>query len=80
MILYHGNTWHGAYRRETPGVRLNLSVAMCRNHIVTQEMLARNNERFAYICGQGLYYGYGVDGPNFDKVATTGAAHADRFA
>ncbi len=90
-ILYHGNAWHGAYRREIPGVRLNLAVAMCRNHIVTQEdirgsiteeMLARNrnNQRFARTCGQELYYGYGVDGPDREKLGATVATVMGRFA
>ena len=80
LILYHANTWHGAYRREIPGVRLNLAVFMCRDHIhtqeliresVTPEMLARNNERFAQLCGQNIMNGWREGGPDFTKFKST---------
>ena len=64
---------------------------MCRNHLVpqedirgsiTEEMLARNqnNKRFARICGQELYYGYGVDGPDREKLSASVATVMGRFA
>ena len=87
MILYHGNTWHGAYRRDIPGIRMNLAVYMCRNHVVPQEliresvtpeMLSRNDERFAQLCGQNQYNGWREEGPDVDRTATILGA-ANRF-
>ena len=83
MILYHSNTWHGAYRRKVPGIRLNLAVLMCRNHISTQEfiresvtpeMLERNDERFAMLCGQYLFNGWREEGPDLGRDAARLAA------
>ena len=77
-IVYHGNTWHGAFKREVPGVRLNLAVYMARNYItrqerikenVTPEMIERNGERFARLCSQFEFNGYEEDGPDFAKAA-----------
>ena len=90
MILYHGNAWHGAYRREVPGIRMNLAIAMVRNHLSTQEfiresvtpeMLERNNGRFAMLCGQYLFNGWREEGPDFGRdparVAALGKGQLD---
>ena len=88
MILYHGNTWHGAYRRDIPGIRMNLAVYMCRNHVVTQEliresvtpeMLARNNERFAQLCGQNQFNGWRAEGPDPDRAPLAALGARNRF-
>jgi len=59
-IIWHGNTFHGAYERKKPGFRINLSQYFNRRFITTQEeygkavpkeMLDRNNERFAQLMG-----------------------------
>ncbi len=54
MIIWHGNTWHGALRRTAPGVRVSIVQYFGRHflvgsssHLVTQEMLDRNSPRFA---------------------------------
>jgi hypothetical protein len=58
VIVWHGNTWHGALPRKEPGYRVSLvqyfsrpSAAsdVPRNYasVVTPEMLARNPKRFA---------------------------------
>jgi ectoine hydroxylase-related dioxygenase (phytanoyl-CoA dioxygenase family) len=83
MILYHGNAWHGAYRREVPGVRMNLAMPFVRNHLSTQEliresvtpeMLERNNERFAMLCGQYLFNGWRKEGPDLGRDPARAAA------
>ena len=75
--------WHGAYRREVPGIRMNLAILLCRNHISTQEliresvtpeMLARNNERFAMLCGQYLFNGWRWEGPELHRDPARAAA------
>ena len=73
-IVFTGSTWHGAYRRTVPGIRLNLSIAMNRPHLipveryrnsVTQEMLDRNPPKFASLLGQRMPLGMG-DGETQD--------------
>ena len=29
LIVWHGNTWHGAYPKETDGLRMNVTTYMC---------------------------------------------------
>jgi hypothetical protein len=54
VVVWHGNTWHGAFRRSRPGVRATLVEYFGRQHLagantstVTQEMLDRNPPLFA---------------------------------
>lgn len=60
VIIWHGNTWHGAFRRSRPGVRLSLLTMFTRWYLhryenfaksVTKEMLARNPDRLATLLG-----------------------------
>jgi hypothetical protein len=71
-VIWHGNTWHGGYRRELPGVRMNLAAYFCRQYIQTQErrgdpaeteLLARhdNNPRLAVLLGARQSYGWRAD-------------------
>ena len=39
VIIWHGNTWHGAFARTDPGIRMNLIYAFCRQFIETQELI-----------------------------------------
>src|SRR5271156_793641 len=65
IVIWHGNTWHGAAARTTPGPRLSMIMLFCRWYIVTQiphrqyasaEMLARNPDRFATLMGKRTPY------------------------
>ena len=54
VVIWHGNTWHGALRRTAPGVRATLVEYFGRQYLagantstVTQEMLDRNPPQFA---------------------------------
>jgi ectoine hydroxylase-related dioxygenase (phytanoyl-CoA dioxygenase family) len=76
MIIWHGNTWHGAAPRTTPGVRLSLIMLFCRWYLTPQiphrqlaspEMLARNPPRFATLMGKrNPYAGMDSDGTPVD--------------
>lgn len=37
LIVWHGNTWHGAFARTAPGVRINLIMYFVRGYVQTQE-------------------------------------------
>ncbi|MCZ6770488.1 MAG: phytanoyl-CoA dioxygenase family protein [Proteobacteria bacterium] len=77
VVITAGNTWHGAYERKVPGLRLNAAVVYCRSYIqtqehiragVTQEMLDRNPPRFADLMGVNNFLGFGREGPDFTKA------------
>jgi hypothetical protein len=76
VVIWHGNTWHGGYRRELNGVRMNLAAYFCRQPIQTQErhgdpahqdVLDRhaNEPRFAVLLGAKQPYGWREEGPDY---------------
>ncbi len=76
LILWQGGTWHGAFRRTTPGIRLNLTSYHCHKMLKTQEryqyavpdeMLARRSARFARILGADDVQGWGKEGPDYKR-------------
>ena len=55
VVVFHGNLWHGAFPRKHPGLRLSIAAYYCSRYFreqesfrgrVTEEMLARNGDRF----------------------------------
>ena len=67
LVVFHGNTWHGAYNRVVPGLRLSVHLLMVRSLLRTtedfigripQEALDRNRPRFAILTQQGVVPGY----------------------
>ncbi len=79
-VIWHGNTWHGSFAREIPGVRVNLAVYMARQYIQTQEqhkgvvpedVLARHadDDRFAVLLGARQPYGWQKEGPDYALMA-----------
>ncbi len=79
-VVWHGNTWHGSFARQVPGVRMNLAVYFCRQHIQSQEqhrgavpgaVLARhaNDERFLTLVHGKQPYGWKNDGPDYALMA-----------
>jgi ectoine hydroxylase-related dioxygenase (phytanoyl-CoA dioxygenase family) len=76
LIVWHGHTWHGAFERTTPGLRVNLIYFFCRCYLKTseaygdnvpQEVLDRNPERFARLMGKYTSSGWKSEGPDYDK-------------
>jgi hypothetical protein len=60
IIVWHGNTWHGAFPRCNPGVRVSLVEYFSRSFLrptedlgaqISPEALARNPPRFAVLTG-----------------------------
>lgn len=79
-VIWHGNTWHGSYAREVPGIRMNLSVYFCRQYVlpqephkdnVPQEVLDRHSddERFKILLGAKQPYGWQKEGPRAGLMA-----------
>jgi ectoine hydroxylase-related dioxygenase (phytanoyl-CoA dioxygenase family) len=66
-IVFHGNTWHGAYSRTVTGLRLTLSTLFCRmyirpqeryDEIIGDEVLDRNPPRFRALVGKDIPTGW----------------------
>lgn len=79
-VIWHGNTWHGSFAREVPGIRMNLAVYFCRQFVQSQErhkgvipeaVLARhaNDERFGVLLHQKQPYGWQQEGPDYSLMA-----------
>lgn len=60
VLVFHGNCWHGAFPKETAGLRLSVNAYYMQNYFkaqerfvekVSQEMLERNGPRFASLLG-----------------------------
>lgn len=75
-VVWHGNSWHGGWRRDVPGTRINLASYFCRPHLSTQErrgdarhpeVFARyaNEPRFARLMGEKIFNGWREEGPDF---------------
>lgn len=88
LLFWHGNTWHGAFARTRPGVRINLINAFMRMHMrpqepyrehVTPEILAANPPLLATRLGQHIHYGWREEGPDYDKLGSSGSAAEHRW-
>jgi ectoine hydroxylase-related dioxygenase (phytanoyl-CoA dioxygenase family) len=77
-VVWHGNSWHAGWRRELPGMRMNLAVFFSRPHLAPVERRGEtrypevferyaNQPRFAQLLGANLYYGWGEEGPDDSK-------------
>jgi hypothetical protein len=83
LLVWHGNTWHGAFNRVAPGLRVSVHNYMVRPFIRTredligrmpQEVLDRNPSRFAILTQQGIPAGR----VNQDDEQAK-AAHAQKY-
>ena len=79
-VIWHGNSWHGSFVRQIPGVRMNLAVYFNRQYIQTQErhgdtvpedVRARhaNDTRFLNLLGAKQPYGWRREGPDYTKFS-----------
>jgi hypothetical protein len=82
LIVWHGNTWHGAFARTAPGLRINLIMFFCRPFMQRQEMycdrigadvLKRNTARFSRLVGLDQVFPMGREGPNRENFARLNA-------
>ena len=74
LIVWHGNTWHGAFPKLTHGLRLNVTTLHCNYALKTQHrfgrdvipgaMLARRSKRFRRMLGVDDPMGWTTNGPD----------------
>ena len=76
LIAWHGNTWHGAFPKQTDGLRLNVTSYHCHRRLktqeayqwrVTQEMLDRNPPEFARLVAADDHMGWDENGPDYAR-------------
>ena len=76
LIVWHGNTWHGAFPKKTDGLRLNVTSYHCHRRLktqenyqwrVTQEMLDRNPREFALLVAADDNMGWDERGPDYSR-------------
>jgi ectoine hydroxylase-related dioxygenase (phytanoyl-CoA dioxygenase family) len=83
VIVWHGNTWHGALPRRIPGVRVSVIAYYSRWYVrladpissrITDEMLQRNPPRFAVLTGvsEPLKASHGSEGARATKMGLFG--------
>ena len=90
LIVWHGNTWHGAFPKKTDGLRINVTSYHCHRRLktqeayqwrVTQEMLDRNPPEFARLVAADDTMGWGEEGPQYHRTMQYGdAATKKRYA
>ena len=79
-VVWHGNSWHGGWRRELAGTRINLAAYFCREFMTTQELRGdtrypevferyANDPRFAQLMGENRFNGWRDEGPDYTRVA-----------
>jgi ectoine hydroxylase-related dioxygenase (phytanoyl-CoA dioxygenase family) len=73
LILWQGNTWHGAFGRTAPGLRVALIYYFCAPQLHAHEgyrehlpdaVLDRNDDRFARLVGRYVPFGWTAEGPS----------------
>jgi hypothetical protein len=71
-IVFHGNTWHGSFPRQVPGLRVNLAAFFCREYVQPQEdrhhvpegyLQPETDDLLAKLLGRDLIHGWRDEGP-----------------
>lgn len=80
-VVFHGNTWHVGWRRDIPGLRINLATFMCRQNVLPLEQRGdtrfpevferhAHDPRFARLLGARVYSGWSEEGPDKTGLRT----------
>ena len=82
-VIWHGNTWHGSFPRQIPGLRINLATYYVREYFEPQELyrynvpedfLARHgrDSRMATLMGLNKFNGWTEEGPDMVRLRSGG--------
>ena len=75
LAIWHGNTWHGAFNRTAPGLRVSATVYLVRPFIrpiedyigkVPQELIDKYGPRLAILLQHGCVPEYSTQGDRVD--------------
>ena len=81
VVIWHGNTWHGAHPRTAPGLRRAMVNVFMRQYLITEEpvwlttsmaVLERNPARFGALAGLADYQPYDRRGPMVPEQRISG--------
>lgn len=81
VVIWHGNTWHGAHARTAPGLRRAMVNVFMRQYLITEEpvylttsmaALKRNPARFGALVGLADYQPYDRRGPRVAENRISG--------
>ena len=87
IFVWHGATWHGAFPRKAPGLRISTPILFARPGMRTEEdlfgamaseVLERNSVRFAYLTQQGMPYGW-KNAADYEHRGPAAYATLERF-
>jgi hypothetical protein len=82
IVIWHGNTWHGAGAKNSPGLRITMPMFFCRSYFTPQESyrekvskaaLERNTPRFAHLLGVDHPYPFARTGPDYKALGQANA-------
>ncbi len=84
IVAFNGNTWHGAYPKKDPGLRLHISYAFSRSYVMPTEnyddipdsLVERYGPEFAQLLGKYDWQSWRSEGPRFDRAAAGEMARA----
>ena len=88
LVVWHGNTWHGAFNRKAPGLRVSMPVLMARPFVRTeedlfgkipQEILDRNPVRFKVLTQHGISYGFSSQKESTERTERAQQCMAEYF-
>lgn len=74
LVVWQGNTWHGAFNRINSGLRANLILYWCSAALrpqepyreqLSDEVIAANGEEFAQLIGKNIHNGWMSEGPEY---------------
>ena len=88
LIVFHGNTWHGALPKTSEGPRAHVVMGFCRNWYnpaeswddVPDEFVERYGPEFARLIGREAWQGYRSEGPKIQRMAKVRAANWSQYA
>jgi ectoine hydroxylase-related dioxygenase (phytanoyl-CoA dioxygenase family) len=84
IVVFGGNTWHGAYPKKEKGLRAHLSYGFSRSFVlpaeiyddVPDEMIEQYGPEFAQLMGKYDWQGWRSEGPHFDRMVAGETARA----
>lgn len=87
LIVMPGNTWHGAFPKQTDGLRVTLVQAYSRmylaptvTHDIDERIIAAHGPEFARLLGRDLFTGIDEHGLDLEKFQQAYRSQRSRFA
>jgi hypothetical protein len=85
LVIWHGNTWHGAHARSAPGIRVSLLVHWCSSllrprepyrELLPDRILEQGGKEFADLIGASIHFGWTESGPEKEPYVAFHTARA----